>query len=307
MDSIHGTVRSMNIQQLEAFVSVATLKSFGAAANRLYITQPSISLRIKALEDSMGVKLFDRVGHSARLTNRGRELLPYAERVLESVHVLQCAAHSTTLQPQRVRVGTVSPMASSWVPQLMNEVLTQFPNVSFDLIVESSLRLRERLLAGEVDVAIVMGEIRDTNIRNLPLGLYPMQWIACPDLALPRGSLSLEQLARHPIVTHSRDSTTYKSLETMFKEAGIWPIRLIASDSDDAIVHLVELGSSVGVVNYACLQERPSPLIRILQCDVTLPIHPYFATFHTDSIGKLGMRLAEMAQRMCLDPKEAAT
>ncbi len=293
----------MNIQQLEAFVSVATLKSFGAAANRLYITQPSISLRIKALEDSLGVKLFDRVGHGARLTSRGRELLPHAERVLESVHVLESAAHSTTIQPQRARVGTVSPMASSWVPQLMSEVLTQFPNVSFDLIVESTVRLRERLLAGEVDMAIVMGDIRDTNIRNLPLGLYPMQWIAGPDLALPRGSLSLEQLARHPIVTHSRESTTYKSLEIMFKEAGIWPIRLIASDSDDAIVHLVELGTSVGVVNYACLEERPSPRIRVLQCDVALPTYPYFAAFHTDSIGKLGMRIAEMAQRMCQDPK----
>ncbi|MBO9354333.1 LysR family transcriptional regulator [Bordetella petrii] len=292
----------VNIQQLEAFVSAATLKSFGAAATRLYLTQPSISLRVKALEDALGVKLFDRVGHGVRLTSRGRELLPHAERVLESVHTLQSTAHNSTAQAERIRIGTVSSMATAWVPYLMNEILTRFQSISFDLVVESSLRLRERLLAGEIDMAIIMGEIRDASIRNLPLGLYQMQWIASPSMPLPRGSLGLEQVARYPIVTHGRESTTYKSLEIMFKEAGAWPVRLIASDSDEAIVHLVEMGTSVGVVNYACLEERPSPRIRILQCDIPLPTHPYFAAFHIDSIGKLGMQVAQMAQQMCRDP-----
>lgn len=291
----------MNTHLLEAFVAVATLKSFSAAASRLCVTQPSISQRIKVLEDLLGVKLFERRGSDIHLTNRGVELLPYAERVLDAVHSLRVNADDTSAQHQRLRIGTVSSMASAWVPLLIDEMIGRIRHASFDLIVEPSVRLREKLLAGEVDVAIVMGEFRNPNVSNVPLRVYDMHWIASRRMTIPGGVLSLTELARYPIITHGRESNTYKKLEKLFREEGLWPVRLIACDADEAIIRVVEMGSAIGLINYACLEEHPSPLIRTLSCNTPLPSLPYFAVYHNDSIGKLGMRMAEMAQEICLD------
>lgn len=292
----------MNLAQLEAFVSVATLKGFGAAASRLNVTQPAISLRVKALEDSLGVKLFDRSGHGFRLTPRGLELMPHAERIIEASQAMRASASDSAIHHQKVRVGTVSALASAWMPHLVNEVITQLKYVSFDLIVEPTLRLREALLAGEIDVAIVMGDIQAKGVRSIPLGTYQMQWIASRSMALPRGRLTLQDVARYPIVTHGRESATYSDLADTFRKKGIWPVRLIASNSADAIIQLVELGSCMGLISCACLEERPSASIRVLPCEIPLPTHTYSAVFHTDSVGELGMRVAEMAQRICRDP-----
>src|SRR5690606_20295541 len=113
--------------------------------------------------------------------------------------------------------------------------------------------------------------------------------------------LGLNELARYPIITHGRESNTYKNLERLFTEKGIWPVRLIACDADEAIIRVVEMGTAIGLINYACLEERPSLLIRTLPCDTPLPRLPYFAVYHNDSIDKLGPRMAEMAQEICTD------
>jgi DNA-binding transcriptional LysR family regulator len=292
----------MDLRQLEAFVSVATLRSFGAAASRLSLTQPAISLRVKGLESALGVRLFERVGHGVRLTARGIELLPHAERILEASHAMRASAADSAVHHQTVRVGSVSAMASAWIPHLIAEVLDRINHLSFDLLVEPTLRLRERLLAGEIDVAIVMGEIQEPGIRNVPLGTYQMQWIASHSMVIPRGRLTLQDVARYPIITHGRESATYAELEEMFRVRGLWPVRLIASSPAEAIIRLVELGSAIGLISCACLEERPSADIRVLPCEIPLPTHTFFAAFHTDSVGKLGMRVAEMAQRVCRDP-----
>ena len=78
------------LNQLEAFYWIARLGGFHAAAARLNLTQPTISLRIRGLEEALGLKLFERAGRLARLTAEGRQLLPQAERIvglLEELHL----------------------------------------------------------------------------------------------------------------------------------------------------------------------------------------------------------------------------
>ena len=72
----------MNIKQLETFVWIVRLGSFAAAADRLYTTQSAVSMRIRELEQDIGIGLFDRTHHKARLTAKGKELLGYAEQLI---------------------------------------------------------------------------------------------------------------------------------------------------------------------------------------------------------------------------------
>ena len=79
----------MNLKHLETFAWIARLGSFSAAAERLGTSQPAVSMRIAELERTLGTKLFDRAGRSARITPKGRELIDYAERILSLASVIK--------------------------------------------------------------------------------------------------------------------------------------------------------------------------------------------------------------------------
>src|SRR6187399_3066109 len=116
--NIRGTIRPygevqgtshMELYQLRSFAAVAELGHLTRAAERLHVSQPAVSAQIKALEDELGVSLFERVSSGMVLTSAGRKLLPAAEKVLDAAQALRMRAKG--LQGQivgRARVGTVS-------------------------------------------------------------------------------------------------------------------------------------------------------------------------------------------------------
>ena len=103
----------MEIGQLEAFVEVARSGSFTRAAQSLYLTQPSLSARIHALEREVGDILFHRMGRGVRLADAGKTLLPYAERVLDTLHTAKEALHSTqSTSSGRLRLGSARTLST---------------------------------------------------------------------------------------------------------------------------------------------------------------------------------------------------
>jgi DNA-binding transcriptional LysR family regulator len=101
------------------------------------------------------------------------------------------------------------------------------------------------------------------------------------------------------LITHARNSATSGSVEEVFRNSGNWPINLASSDSVDAVMQIIRAGLAVGVVSDACLLGETNPrAIMIIECTERLPAHEYFASYHMDSVGRVGMMVAEMAQRV---------
>lgn len=289
----------MELRQIEAFVSVATLRNFRAAANRLHITQPAVSLRLAALETELGAKLLDRSGPEVQLTARGMQLLQLAEQLLDTATRLKTAAAGEQATRQVVRIGTTSTIVSAWLARLIEEVGRDLPHLTAELNIDTSPRLRNLLVEGELDLAILMGPTHAAGVRNLPLATYRTEWVASKTLGLP-GTMTLPELARHPIITYARASATYGSVEELFRGAGLWPIQLSASNSSEAIVRIAEKGLAIGVVSSACLSgDIDTRALQVIQCDAKLPAYEFFASYHMDSIGRIGMMVAEIAQRVC--------
>lgn len=289
----------MELRQLEAFISIATLRSFRAAANRLNVTQPAISARLRALEEELGKDLIDRGGAEIRLTGAGAELLPYAEKIIDFAQQLKGTAAGKVRSRRAVRLGATNTIVSSWLPQLIAEVLESMPYVDMEIMMDTTRRLRELLSAGELDIAMISGPLHEKGIRNVPLNTYPNRWIVGARMPIRKGILTLDELAAHPIITYARDSGTFSSLEELFRLNGLWPVRLNSCSSSEAIIRVVEQGTAIGLVSAACLEFGPRTHdIRPLKLDLHLPTYEFYAAYHLDSVGRVGMAIAEIAHRI---------
>lgn len=286
----------MDLKQLEAFVSIATLQSFKSAANRLNLSQPATSLRLKSLEEELGAQLFERQGKRAQLTGTGLQLLPIAEQILESARALKTAAAGQTDFHQHVRIGATSTIANAWLCDLIEELLKTHSHLLIDVVVDSTPNLRGLLTSGSIDLAILMGPVHETGIRNSPLRSYENVWVAGVGMELPIGRLSIQDAVSRPIITYGKDSATYGSLEEALRQIGKWPAAVSTCASVGTMLKLISRNKHLGIMSEACLGDTR---IRRVECDMKLPSYEYFVSYHMDSVGRAGMVIADLARTLC--------
>lgn len=263
------------------------------------MTQPAVSQRLAALESELEAQLLDRSGTQVRLTPKGMQLLQVAEQVLDAVQRLKAQAAGDNPARRRIRIGATSTISNAWMPELFTSMAEVFPHMETDLIVDKSPQLRALLIGGELDLALLMGPTHGAGVRNLPLARYGTAWVAAPRLRLPK-KMTLERLAGHRIITHARDSATFGSLEELFRNRGHWPVEISTTNSMGALMKVAQSGGAIGAVCTACLGTGlRDGALKMVECDVELPWFEFFASYHLDSVGRVGMMVSEMAQKVC--------
>ncbi|RDL45376.1 LysR family transcriptional regulator [Marinomonas piezotolerans] len=210
----------MNHKRLETFVWVASLGSFRKAAERMHTTQPAISARIANLESELGVKLFEReVGSSPIvLTAKGKDLLPYAEKILYQSEQLRKRAGSTSAYSGVLRLGVSETIAHTWLSTFLGRLHSEMPNLDVELTVEITSTLSAGIKDRSIDLGFLMGPLNDPNIVNLDLCTFSLSWAASPQLDLPDRLLYLEELSAWPIISYARNSKPFVEISHKFRE-----------------------------------------------------------------------------------------
>lgn len=211
-----------NLHQLRIFQTVAQLRSYSRAADALYLSQPGVSLQVKALEKSVGLPLFEKVGRTLRLTEAGRELLAYSERIFGIMDEADLVLEDL----KGGRGGTVKIAASTTagiyiVPPVLGAFHRQNPNVKLTLDVVNRFTVQERLLKDEVDMA-VMGLIEDTHDLEVA-EFVPNELVV---IASPRHHLagkkniSLDELNKEVFLLREAGSGTRTDVERLLVGKG---------------------------------------------------------------------------------------
>lgn len=146
----------IELAKLQAFLHAAENLSFSTAARRLQLTQPSVSHRIKTLEQELGVELFDRTGHSLQLTEAGRLLLPWAHKLIHQA--LETEAMMTSFQSNIVgnlRVACSTTAGKYILPQLAARFCQRNPGIQMSILACTPQHVIPRLLEGEANLAVV--------------------------------------------------------------------------------------------------------------------------------------------------------
>ncbi len=239
---------NINLKQIEAFVQVADQASFRRAALTLNTTQPNVSTRISALETQLGRKLMERDAGSVRLTSFGTEMLNRARDVLRAMDGFVVAAEAPELFKGTLRLGVTEMIVHSWLGEFLAAFREQFPNVVADLTVDLSSNISGLLFNNSIDLALQSGPFNRQTTGSVDLGSYRLVWVASPELGLGGDALTLEELARHPILTHARQTIPFQQLERHLAEEGEGTARLVPSTNYSACLHMTLQG-----LGLACL------------------------------------------------------
>ncbi len=145
----------MNIENLRALVAVAETGSFQGAAERLFVTQSAVSMRMKALEESLAVSLFDRTSRPPVLTQTGRTAVERARTVLREVESLEALGQSTEGLVGTLRLGVIPSVTTRFLPDAMARLTTDHPKLQMRVEEGLSEPLLERVAIGDLDAAII--------------------------------------------------------------------------------------------------------------------------------------------------------
>jgi DNA-binding transcriptional LysR family regulator len=241
----------LDIHQLETFVAVAREGSITRASERLHLSQPAVSAHIKAIEETLGLTLFERTPRGMSLTSEGQRLFGKAEQIL-SAHrdLLEEATRIKGRLTGKLRLGTASNTSASAVGRLVTVLSERWPEVEVALEHGTSLHLLNGLRSGSLDAGFYneAGE-PDAALASVEVGRFDIHLVAPPGLVARAQPLDWEALAQLPWICPVSGSCCGQAAENLFEMHEIRPKRIINIDRESVTRTLIAGGVGVGLLH----------------------------------------------------------
>jgi len=248
----------MDIYQLRTFVAVAEEGHLTRAAERLNVSQPAVSLQIKALEQEFGLRLFDRSPSGMSLTVSGRELQPLALEVLESAETLKRAARQLSGEVAgTLRIGTVVDPESIRLGDLTAAAVERYPRLELELQHEISGAALEGVRDGRLDASFFFGDPLGRDFTALRLREF-VYCVAAPAAWADRiEQADWPDIAALPWILTPAISTHDRLVTRLFEQQGVTPPqRRVEADHESVIESLVASGVGVALIREESARAR---------------------------------------------------
>lgn len=255
MQIVHNS-GAMNLRNLKTFVTIADAGGMGRALARLHLSQPAASRQIDALEDELGVQLFERSGRGLRLTSAGADLLRHTRSVLNEADSLRERARALVSgRAGLLRIGATPQVIENPLASYLQVYRRSFPAVEVALVEDGGARLPERVFQGDVHVAILPAG--DPRLEGRLL--FPMYLIAvmAEDHALSaQRTLEVRELGSHPVMV----GTAFASrvwFETACGKAHFRPNVVLESAAPHSMIALARNHFAIAVLpSSVVIQQR---------------------------------------------------
>ena len=253
VQGVHG----IDLARLEAFVEVASARSFSRAAERLNLTQPTVSARIAQLEAQLGVSLFERLGRTVQLSDAGRALLPHAQRTLqaardaaEAVHALRAGGGGTLI------IGTAPTVGTYVLPRLLQRFAAAQPNVEISIRTGRSEEVSQMVLDDEVQIGFER-ELSHPEVETVPLYKDDIVLLAAAQHPLAsRRRVAVEDVVRESVIFFDPDSSYHALSHAAFRTSGVAPRHTIDVDSLEMAKRLVLRGLGLAFLPLVAVEEE---------------------------------------------------
>jgi LysR family transcriptional regulator, cyn operon transcriptional activator len=228
----------MELRHLRYFLAVADTRSFTRAAERLHVTQPTLSHQIKQLESMVGTVLFDRSTKEVELTDAGRLFKPYCERVLKEIEASALAISELEgLMRGTLRMAVFHSFSHSMLPPIMSEFALRYPGVRVITRLVPRLDMERELINAELDMAVAYAAGDNDQIVAEPLFEEELVLVVgskCPQAG--RKSLPMRELAKLPLVLLTPEFGARQFVDRFFSETGQHPHVVLEMNAIDPIL-----------------------------------------------------------------------
>jgi len=248
----------MELHQLRYFCAIADTGSFSRAAEQCHVAQPSLSQQILKLEDELGVRLFDRLGRSVRLTEVGKTFLPRARAVLRELE----AARGDVVERKDsiagpVTVGAIPTVAPYLLPSILTAFSKKFPQALLTVIEEITPVLLDRLRASTVDIAILALPIRGHEFDSFPLLTEPLFAVLPQKHPLAhRRSISLKDVRKEPFLLLRDGHCFRENAVAACDRARVHPQVIFESGQFSSLLGMVGAGMGVSIIPQMAVDKK---------------------------------------------------
>ncbi|HWP56974.1 MAG TPA: LysR family transcriptional regulator [Candidatus Acidoferrales bacterium] len=258
----------MNLHQLEIFYAVAQRLSISAAASELRRTQPAVSLQIKALEKSLGIRLLDRSGPKLRLTQAGEALYRCAVTVLHAKdEALRAIAELSAATKGKLILGANITGGMYLLPRMVRQFKESYPETEVIFEIEPTDRICERVLQSAIDMGFVGGPVEDRRLGVEAICRDPIVMIVSPAHRWAnRHAVAVRELEGQACILPAQGSRTRQLVERKLREAGASPRLTMQLFGTEAVKKAVEANLGVGFVSgYAVERECALGELKVVQ------------------------------------------
>lgn len=298
---IGNLARHTTLRQLQVFEAVARLGSFTRAAEELYLAQPTVSMQLKKLADTLGAPLFEQVGIRVQMTEAGREVYSACQEIFTSLANLEMKiADIKGLKRGLLRLGVIT-SAKYLAPHLLGLFCHRHPGIDVSLKVANRERLLERMKNNEDDLYIVGRTPAQSEIEAHPLIPNPIVVMASRDHHLVGvRNIPLQKLQDEPFIMREPGSGTRAAVLQLFESADLKvPTARMEFGSNEAIKHAVAAGLGITILSlHSLVLEGVNGPIAVLDVQGT-PIlrHWYVAFSKNKRLSVVAQAFLEFAQQ----------
>lgn len=263
----------LNLYKLEIFAQVVQEGSFSAAANRLLMTQPGVSQHVQDLERALGVMLFNRTSRGVTLTDAGKTLYDYAQRIGDLVAEAEAAVTDVShLDEGRVDVGATPGVGVYVLAEFVQSFRQRYPNLTVHTLTDTTPRIIDALLARQLELGLIEGEL--SGEQHAELGVLELEPVRHCVIVGPRhpywtrASVTLGDLTDQTLVVRQRGSRTRIWLEQTLAAHQITPIIGAEFDNVESIKRAVMAGTGLAVLpDYSVRDDATLGRLRTLRLE----------------------------------------
>lgn len=255
----------MNLRHLRTFVTIAETGSFQAAAERLFLTQSTVSMQMKALEESLQAELFDRGKRPPVLSALGRALLDRARDLVDQVENFRRAAAGGDELLGSLTLGVIPSATTSILPGALARLRDEHPQMQVRIEGGLSAGLEDLVAGGVIDAAVVTEPARlPAGLRSLTIFTEPLLIAVPANQGKGDGTGLLETL---PFIRFNRATGIGRIIETTLQSRHIRVAETMELDSIEAILMMVSRGLGASVVPERSLTEQFAETVRMIPFD----------------------------------------
>lgn len=242
----------MNFLRLQMFHAVAKHGSYSQTARELFISQPAVSKQVRELERELGVELFNHLGRRIHLTEAGRIVYAYADRVLALTDETRCAlVELERLERGCLPLGATPSPGTYLLPAILASFREAYPALDLTLEIAPARELQRQLYSHELELAILASEPDAAELHVQPLGREPMVLVASQESPLARKSaLTTRDLERETFLLREQDSESRGMLEAALQQLSLTPRQTMELNGVEAVKRAVAAGLGISLFSW---------------------------------------------------------
>lgn len=253
LDCYHSQLQCLNmdIRGLEIFLSVAKHLNYTRAGEEVNLSQPSVSVRIRQLENELGVKLFEQLGKKVALTEAGSVLIPHARRVITTIEDAQHAIDELQgLERGTLRIGASTTPGMYLIPQVIAHFKERYPKIDIHLGIRDTRQIEEGVIRNEFDFGFVGGHLAGDEVDVFPWLIDQLVLVVGPKHPLTRKKLvKADDLKSEKFILRESGSATRAAINNHLKKATLKLDPVLEMENPESVKKAVQSGLGIAFIS----------------------------------------------------------